>query len=52
MLMQMLGSFADYERAMVKKRTAAGLARARAEGRVGGRRPKLTLAEALTLPRA
>lgn len=42
MMMQMLGSFAEYERAMVKERTAAGLAAARAEGRVGGRRPKLT----------
>jgi DNA invertase Pin-like site-specific DNA recombinase len=42
MLMQMLGSFAEYERAMVKERTAVGLAAARAEGRVGGRRPKLT----------
>src|SRR5688500_9734242 len=42
MLTQMLGSFAEYERAMVKERTAAGLAAARAEGRVGGRRPKLT----------
>jgi DNA invertase Pin-like site-specific DNA recombinase len=45
MLMQMLGSFAEYERAMVKERTAAGLAAARAEGRVGGRRPKLTPAQ-------
>ena len=45
MLMQMLGSFAEYERAMVKERTAAGLAAARAEGRVGGRRPKLTTAQ-------
>ena len=43
MLMQMLGSFAEYERAMVKERTIAGLAVARAEGRVGGRRPKLTV---------
>lgn len=42
MMMQMLGSFAEYERAMVKERTRAGLAAARAEGRVGGRRPKLT----------
>lgn len=42
MLMQMLGSFAEYERAMVRERTAAGLAAARAEGRVGGRRRKLT----------
>lgn len=45
MMMQMLGSFAEYERAMVKERTAAGLAAARAEGRVGGRRPKLTLVQ-------
>ena len=43
MLMQMLGSFAEYERAMVKERTTAGLAAARAEGRIGGRRPKLTI---------
>jgi DNA invertase Pin-like site-specific DNA recombinase len=42
MLMQMLGSFAEYERAMVRERTAAGLAAARAEGRVGGRRRTLT----------
>ena len=45
MMMQMLGSFAEYERAMVRERTAAGLAAARAEGRVGGRRPKLTPAQ-------
>ena len=40
--MQMLGSFAEYERAMVKERTTAGLVAARAEGRIGGRRPKLS----------
>jgi DNA invertase Pin-like site-specific DNA recombinase len=42
MLMQMLGSFAEFERAMIRERTRAGLATARREGRVGGRRPKLT----------
>lgn len=42
MLMQMLGSFAEYERAMVKERTIAGLLAARVEGRIGGRRPKLS----------
>lgn len=42
MLMQMLGSFAEFERAMVRERTSAGLAQARAEGRIGGRRRKLT----------
>lgn len=45
MLMQMLGAVAEFERAMVKERTRAGLAVARAEGRVGGRRPKLTPAQ-------
>ena len=45
MLMQMLGAFAEFERAMVRERTRAGLAAARAEGRVGGRRPKLTPAQ-------
>jgi DNA invertase Pin-like site-specific DNA recombinase len=43
MLMQMVGSFAEFERAMIRERTQAGLAVARAEGRRGGRRPKLGL---------
>lgn len=42
MMMQMVGSFAEFERAMIRERTNAGLAAARAEGRIGGRRPKLT----------
>ena len=41
MMMQMVGSFAEFERAMIRERTSAGLAQARAEGRIGGRRPKL-----------
>lgn len=41
MLMQMVGSFAEFERSMIRERTRAGLAAARAEGRIGGRRPKL-----------
>ena len=45
MMMQMVGSFAQFERAMIRERTSAGLAIARAEGRVGGRRPKLTPAQ-------
>ena len=40
MMMQMVGAFAEFERAMVHERTSAGLAAARAEGRVGGRRKK------------
>jgi len=45
MMMQMLGAFAEYERAMVKERTQAGLRAASAEGRRGGRRPKFTQAQ-------
>jgi len=41
----MVGSFAGFERAMICERTFAGLAVARAEGRVGGRRKKLDLAK-------
>jgi DNA invertase Pin-like site-specific DNA recombinase len=42
MLMQMVGSFAEFERAMIRERTRAGLVAARARGRIGGRRPKLS----------
>ena len=42
MMLQMVGSFAEFERAMIRERTSAGVALARAEGRVGGRRRKLT----------
>ena len=41
MMMQMVASFAEFERAMIRERTSAGLAAARAEGRLGGRRKKL-----------
>jgi DNA invertase Pin-like site-specific DNA recombinase len=41
MMMQMVGVFAEFERAMIRERTSAGLAAARAEGRIGGRRKKL-----------
>lgn len=36
--MQMAGSFAEFERAMIRERTSAGIAAARAEGRIGERR--------------
>ena len=42
MLMHMVGSFAEFERAMLGERTKAGLEAARKAGRIGGRRPKLT----------
>jgi DNA invertase Pin-like site-specific DNA recombinase len=41
MMMQMVGSFAEFERAMLKDRTMAGLDAARKEGRIGGRPYKL-----------
>ena len=41
MVMQILGCFADFERSMVRERTRAGLDAARAQGHLGGRRPKL-----------
>ncbi len=42
MMMQMVGAFAEFERAMLRERTRAGLEIARRDGRVGGRRPKLS----------
>ncbi len=42
MMMQMVGSFAEFEREMIREHTRAGLDAARKEGRVGGRKPKLT----------
>jgi len=41
-MMQMVGSFAEFERAMLRERTKIGLETARREGRVGGRPPKLS----------
>ena len=43
MLLGVLGSFAQFERDMLKERTLLGLARARAEGRIGGNRHSLSL---------
>lgn len=42
MLAGVLGSFAQFEREMLKERTKIGLARARAQGRKGGARFKLS----------
>ncbi|MFL9989475.1 recombinase family protein [Paraburkholderia sediminicola] len=41
MMMQIVGSFAEFERTMLRERTRHGLVAARKEGRIGGRRPKL-----------
>jgi DNA invertase Pin-like site-specific DNA recombinase len=42
MMMQMLGSFAEFEREMIRERTRAGLREAREKGRVPGRKPRIT----------
>ena len=41
LLLSVMGAFAEFEREMIRERTNAGLAVARSEGRVGGRKPKL-----------
>lgn len=51
MMMQMVGAFAEFERAMIKERTIAGLDAARKQGRVGGRRPKLTQGQRIEIQR-
>lgn len=45
LLFHILGAIAEFERAIARERTMAGLAAARARGRVGGRRPKYTEAQ-------
>jgi DNA invertase Pin-like site-specific DNA recombinase len=41
-LVHIFGALAEFERALIRERTMAGLAAARARGRVGGRPPCLT----------
>jgi DNA invertase Pin-like site-specific DNA recombinase len=41
MMMQIVGTFAEFERAMLRERTNTGLEAARIQGRIGGRRHKL-----------
>ncbi len=42
MFFQILGAIAEFEHALMSERTRDGLAAARARGRTGGQRPKLT----------
>jgi DNA invertase Pin-like site-specific DNA recombinase len=42
LMMNMLGAFNQFEREIIRERTKLGLARARANGRIGGGRFKLT----------
>ncbi len=41
----MFAELAEYERALISERTKIGLEAARARGRKGGRKPKMTKAE-------
>lgn len=41
LVLSVLASMTEFERALIVERTREGLAHARAQGRVGGRRPKL-----------
>ena len=49
MLVQMLGSFAEFERAMIRERTRRGLEYAKTQGRLGGRKPKLSPSQQATI---
>lgn len=42
LIFHVFGALAEFERDLVRERTLAGLAAARARGKKGGRRPKLT----------
>ena len=42
LMVQMIGAFAEFERALIRSRTSDGLTRAREEGRVGGRPSKMS----------
>jgi DNA invertase Pin-like site-specific DNA recombinase len=42
LVFHMMGALAEFERDLIRERTQAGLAAARARGRRGGRRPRLT----------
>ena len=46
MFFQILGAVAEFEHALMSERTSDGLAAARARGRTGGQRPKMTRRQA------
>jgi len=49
LIFQIFGALAEFERNLIRERTRAGLEAARARGRLGGRRPKLTNKEIETM---
>jgi DNA invertase Pin-like site-specific DNA recombinase len=52
LIFHVFGALAEFERDLIRERTQAGLAAARARGRLGGRPKKLTDAKQLELARA
>ena len=51
LMFSVLGAIAQFERDLIRERTLDGLAKARAEGRTGGRRPTITGQKALLVKR-
>ena len=51
LIFQIFGALAEFERNLIRERTMAGLTAARARGRLGGRRKKLTNDQVETLRR-
>lgn len=49
MILQVMGSFAQFERSLIKERQKEGQLAARAKGKVPGRKPKLSDAQVLEL---
>ena len=45
LVFHIFGALAEFERSIIQERTRAGLAAARARGRKGGRKPKMTKAD-------
>lgn len=43
LIFHIFGALAEFERSLIRERTNAGLAAAKARGRVGGRRPRLSM---------
>lgn len=51
LIFQILGALAQFERALIQERTVAGLAAARARGRIGGQSKRIDAAKARQIPR-
>ena len=51
LMLTVLGGLAEFERGLIRERTMAGLEAARARGRKGGRKPKLSGRQAATVRR-